>query len=175
MAANGTNGSASTLSETPATPRVLEELHSPIFAALHEAKAKKGMSFEDVAKAIGRSEVYTAAIFYGQAKPLPEDLDALSKALEIPSGALTASLGPSFWPHRAGLIQELPPRDPVIYRLYEAVLVYGHPIKHLIHEKFGDGIMSAIDFNGEVERVPDPKGDRVRLTLEGKYLAYKRW
>lgn len=62
MAANSTNGSASTLSETPATPRVLEELHSPIFAALHEAKAKNGMSFEDVAKAIGRSEVYTAAM-----------------------------------------------------------------------------------------------------------------
>lgn len=53
--------------------------------------------------------------------------------------------------------------------------MYGYPIKHLIHEKFGDGIMSAIDFNGEVERVEDPKGDRVRLTLEGKFLAYKRW
>jgi cyanate lyase len=67
------------------------------------------------------------------------------------------------------------PTDPVIYRLYEAILVYGHPLKHLIHEKFGDGIMSAIDFNGDVERIPDPKGDRCRLTLEGKFLAYKRW
>ena len=65
--------------------------------------------------------------------------------------------------------------DPVIYRLYEAIMVYGHPLKHLIHEKFGDGIMSAIDFNGDIERVADPKGDRVRLTLEGKFLPYRRW
>lgn len=69
----------------------------------------------------------------------------------------------------------LPSPDPVIYRLYEAILVYGHPLKHLIHEKFGDGIMSAIDFVGDIERVENPQGDRVKITLEGKFLPYKRW
>lgn len=62
-----------------------------------------------------------------------------------------------------------------MYRLYEAILVYGHPLKHLIHEKFGDGILSAVDFIGDIARVEDPKGDRVRVTLEGKFLPYRRW
>lgn len=76
----------------------------------------------------------------------------------------------------------MPPQDPILYRLYEALMVYGRPIKCLINEKvrgpltqFGDGIMSAIDFRGHVEKVEDPKGDRVKITLDGKFLPYRRW
>lgn len=77
----------------------------------------------------------------------------------------------------------MPPQDPILYRLFEAVMVYGRPIRSLINEKvrahiltqFGDGIMSAIDFRGHVEKVEDPKGDRVKITLDGKFLPYRRW
>lgn len=68
-----------------------------------------------------------------------------------------------------------PPTDPLIYRFHEIVLVYGATLKAIIHEKFGDGIMSAIDFTMDIDRVPDPKGDRVRVTMEGKFLPYRKW
>ena len=67
------------------------------------------------------------------------------------------------------------PTDPLLYRLYEMIQVYGTTIKELVHEKMGDGIMSAIDFTMDIERVADPKGDRVKLTLNGKFLPYKKW
>ena len=67
------------------------------------------------------------------------------------------------------------PKDPLIYRFHEITLVYGATLKELIHEKFGDGIMSAIDFTMEVDKVEDPKGDRVKITMCGKFLPYKRW
>ena len=67
------------------------------------------------------------------------------------------------------------PTDPLIYRLYELVSVYGTTFKELIHEEFGDGIMSAIDFEMKLERLADPKGDRVRITMSGKYLPYKSY
>ena len=67
------------------------------------------------------------------------------------------------------------PTDPLVYRLYEIMQVYGMPLKAVIHEKFGDGIMSAIDFTLEVDKEPDPKGDRVRVTMSGKFLPYKKW
>jgi cyanate lyase len=67
------------------------------------------------------------------------------------------------------------PTDPLIYRLYEIVGVYGETLKEVIQEKFGDGIMSAIDFSMDVDKIEDPKGDRVKLTLNGKFLPYKSW
>ena len=67
------------------------------------------------------------------------------------------------------------PTDPLIYRFYEIMQVYGMPIKEIIHEKFGDGIMSAIDFTLDIDKVEDPKGDRVKITMNGKFLAYKKW
>ena len=65
--------------------------------------------------------------------------------------------------------------DPLIYRFHEIVQVYGTTLKELIHEKMGDGIMSAIDFEMYVEKVPDPKGDRVKVTMHGKFLPYRKW
>ncbi|KAG8714914.1 Cyanate hydratase [Ceratobasidium sp. 423] len=157
---------------------------------LFDAKAKKGttacpwgiaatnyrtpgLSFGEIGKAIGRDEIWTAALFYGQAKPAPEDLAKLSDALGVPHQSLQDSLGDHWWPTR-GLGPD-PPQDPVIYRLHEGVLVYGYPIKAVIHEKFGDGIMSLIDCHVTVDRKPHPKGDRVVLTFDGKFLPYAKW
>ncbi|CEH12967.1 probable cyanate hydratase [Ceraceosorus bombacis] len=140
----------------------------PVISVLHDAKNKAGLSFEQIAKGIDRSEWWTAGLFYGQAKPEKDDLEKLAKVLSIDQQYLVDALGPSFYPTRGV-------GDPVVYRLYEALLVYGHPIKALIHEKFGDGIMSAIDFTGSVEKEPNPKGDRVKITLNGKFLPYTKW
>ena len=87
-------------------------------------------------------------------------------------------------PEAVELLQEVPykgslptavPTDPLIYRFYELISVYGTTFKALIHEEFGDGIMSAIDFNMDLQREPDPKGDRVRIVMSGKFLAYKSY
>ncbi|KAI9566896.1 cyanate lyase C-terminal domain-containing protein [Boletus coccyginus] len=130
----------------------------PIITHLFAAKARKGLSFEKLAEAIGRDEVWVAAAFYGQTSDLN-----LFRTSWVLTGGPTAGLGP------------VPPTDPVIYRLYESVLVYGHAIKSVIHEKFGDGIMSMIDCKINVAKKPDPKGDRVVLTFDGKFLPYAKW
>ncbi|KZO96553.1 Cyanase [Calocera viscosa TUFC12733] len=148
--------------------------HLPqVLQQLHEAKAAKNLTFSQLASLLSKSEIYTASIFYGQAKPSPADLLALSTALDLPLPLLSDGLGAAFTPYR-GMGGGIP-TDPVIYRLYEGVLVYGHPIKALVHEKFGDGIMSMIDCKVSVDRKADPKGDRVVLTFDGKFLPYAIW
>ncbi|KAJ7581041.1 cyanate lyase C-terminal domain-containing protein [Mycena floridula] len=136
-----------------------------IHARLFEAKAEKGLTFDELAKIIGKDEVWVAAAFYGQAKFTPEELQKVSDALGLDTASLQRELGPQWWPNR-GNLGPIPPTDPVIYRLYEGVLVYGHSIKAVIHEKFGDGIMSMIDCKVNITKKPDPKGDRVLLTFE---------
>ena len=137
---------------------------------LFAAKKDKGLSFADLGKAIGRDEVWVAALFHGQASASAEEAARLAKVLGLDVkdvDALTAcptkGLGP------------VVPTDPLIYRLYEIMQVYGMPLKSVIHEKFGDGIMSAIDFTLHVDREEDPKGDRVKLTMSGKFLPYRKW
>lgn len=78
-------------------------------------------------------------------------------------------------PPLKGSLDPVIPTDPLIYRFYEIMQVYGMPMKEVIHEKFGDGIMSAIDFTLDVDKVEDPKGDRVQVTMCGKFLPYKKW
>ncbi|KAJ6551710.1 cyanate lyase C-terminal domain-containing protein [Mycena capillaripes] len=146
---------------------------SSVNSRLFEAKARKGLTFEEIALAIGKDEVWTAAAFYGQAKFTPEELSKVSELLDVPSGDLQAGLGDHWWPSRG--LGPIPPTDPVIQRLYEGVLVYGHPIKAIIHEKFGDGIMSMVDCKVNVARKADPKGDRVQLTFDGKFMPYAKW
>ncbi|KAG0163419.1 Cyanate hydratase [Apophysomyces sp. BC1034] len=141
---------------------------------MFRAKAERKLSFEQIGKEIGHNEIYVAAIFYGQAKPTEEELDKLSKVLNIPPGHLKDDIGVHFFPDRGGLVQ-YPPSDPTIYRLYEMMNVYAYPLKSVIHEKFGDGIMSAVDFTAQVDKVKDPNGDRVKITLDGKFLPYKKW
>jgi len=145
----------------------------PICAQFFEAKARSGKTFADIGKAIGRDEVWVASAFYAQAKLEKSDIEALSKELGINSAAIQAELGEHWWPDRG--LGPAPPSDPVLYRLYEGVMVYGRPIKAIIHEKFGDGIMSMIDCKVTVDRKPDPKGDRVQLLFDGKFLPYSKW
>ncbi|EJU04555.1 Cyanase [Dacryopinax primogenitus] len=148
----------------------------PVLQLLHEAKAAQRKTFAELAEALGKAEIWVAALFYGQAKPSPQDLQTLSSVLQVPLIKLRGigGLGKEWWPYR-GLGGGIP-TDPLIYRLYEGVLVYGHPIKAVIHEKFnGDGIMSMIDCRVSVEKKEDPKGDRVVLTFDGKFLPYAVW
>ncbi len=137
---------------------------------LLSAKKAKGMSFAEIGQALGRDECWVAALFYRQAKATDEETCKLAKLLELPCDEMkvladfpSKGLGP------------VVPTDPLIYRLYEFIQVYGMPIKAVIHEKFGDGIMSLIDFTVHVGRQADPKGDRVELTMSGKFLPYKTW
>ncbi|KAF8214245.1 cyanate lyase C-terminal domain-containing protein [Mycena galopus ATCC 62051] len=145
----------------------------PTSSKLFEAKARKGLTFDAIGKTIGKDEVWTAAAFYGQAKFTQEELSKIAELLDISSGDLQAGLGDHWWPNRG--LGPIPPTDPVIYRLYEGVLVYGHSIKAIIHEKFGDGAMSMINCKIHIKRKEDPEGDRVELTFDGKFMPYAKW
>ncbi len=143
---------------------------SEVTEKLLSAKKHKGLSFADLEETVGRDEVWIAALFYRQASASEEEAMKLASVLELGpdvSEALTEcptkGLGP------------VVPTDPLVYRFYEIMQVYGMPLKAVIHEKFGDGIMSAIDFTMDVDKEPDPKGDRVRITMSGKFLPYKKW
>lgn len=134
------------------------------------AKEAKGLSFAELGELIGVSEVWLAALFYGQASATSEEAEKLGAALSL-SADVVASL--EAYPTKG--LGPVVPTDPLIYRFYEIMQVYGMPIKSVIHEKFGDGIMSAIDFTMDIDRVADPKGDRVKVTMNGKFLPYKKW
>ena len=136
---------------------------------LFEAKAAKGMTFEDIAKQLGRNEVAVAAIFYGQAQTTPEDVEKLSSILGIEHAKLTEQL--AGYPFR-GQVMDMPPREPLIYRLYEIVQNYGYAYKAILNEKFGDGIMSAISFSTKVEKETDKDGNKwAVITMRGKWYV----
>jgi len=137
---------------------------------LLEAKRAKGLSFADLAKALGRDEVWVAALIYGQASAD----EAESKKLVSVLG-LTGDMANALTEFPTKGLGPVVPTDPLIYRFYEIMQVYGVPMKAVIHEKFGDGIMSAIDFSLHLDREPDPKGDRVKITMSGKFLPYKKF
>jgi len=139
---------------------------------LFEAKAKKKVSFEEIATKLGRDEVACAALFYGQAKASTEDIKALAELLDIEEGRLHLQL--AGWPDRGRSI-DMPPKDPLIYRLYEVIQNYGLAYKAVLNEKFGDGIMSAISFSTKVEKETDDKGDWVVITWRGKWLPFTRF
>ncbi|KAE8355232.1 cyanate hydratase [Aspergillus coremiiformis] len=142
-------------------------------ATLFQAKATKKLSFEQIAQHIGRNEVATAAIFYGQAKGSPEDIASLASLLEIPQPILEEQL--DGFPDR-GKSVEMPPKEPLIYRLYEIVQNYGYAYKAVLNEKFGDGIMSAISFSTKVEKETDADGNNwAVITLRGKWLPFSRF
>jgi cyanate lyase len=135
------------------------------------AKIKKGLTWAKIAKAVGQSKEWTTAALLGQMQMTKPQAETAGKLLGLPAEAVL-------------LLQQVPykgslptavPTDPLIYRFYELVNVYGTTLKELIHEEFGDGIMSAIDFRMDLIREPDPKGDRVKITMSGKYLPYKTY
>jgi len=134
------------------------------------AKKTKGLSFSDLGKIVDRDEIWIAALFYRQASASPDEAEKLASALGL--GADIANVLTEFPVKGMGAVV---PTDPLLYRFYEIVQVYGMPIKSVIHEKFGDGIMSAVDFSMHIEKEEDPRGDRVRIVMSGKFLPYKKW
>jgi cyanate lyase len=135
-------------------------------------KRAKGLSWKEaVAEIGGGSAVYLTAAMLGQMRLRPEQAARAARLFEL--GRDEERLLQEV-PYRGSLPGQVP-TDPLIYRFYELVQVYGTTWKELIQEEFGDGIMSAIDFDMAIERQPDPKGDRVKLTLSGKFLPYKEY
>ncbi|KAL0636925.1 Cyanate hydratase [Maublancomyces gigas] len=140
---------------------------------LFQKKKENNLTFAELAKLLERDEVAVAAIFYGQAKASEEDIRRLAKTLDLDEDVLQAKL--SVCPER-GSCFEMPPREPLIYRLYEIVQNYGQAYKAILNEKFGDGIMSAIAFSTKVEKETDDKGvEWAIITLRGKWLPYSRF
>jgi len=142
-------------------------------ATLLEAKEAKRLTFEQIAKAVEMSEVYIASVFYGENSTTPEVATKLKKVLDLDDE--TAQTLTKFPVKGNSLGSRAFPTDPLLYRFYEILAVYGLALKDVIQEKFGDGIMSAVDFTLDVNKQTDPKGDRVVLTMNGKFLPYKRW
>ena len=139
-------------------------------AAIIAAKQEKSLTWESIAAGAGLSPVFVTSACLGMNSLAKEAADKVCTTLDLPaevSGALQD------FPHKHW--DKTIPTDPVIYRFYEMINVYGDTIKALIHEKFGDGIMSAIDFTMDIDRLPDPKGDRVKILMTGKFLQYKSW
>ena len=135
------------------------------------AKKATGLSFTTLGEKIGRDETWVAAVFYRQASADETEAKSLVTAVGLPEDFAAELTEPPL----KGSLEPVIPTDPLIYRFYEIMQVYGMPIKAVVHEKFGDGIMSAIDFSIEVDKVEDPKGDRVKVTMCGKFLPYKKW
>ena len=141
-----------------------------VTAMILSAKKQAGLTWEGIAEKIDMSPVWTHSACMGMQAFPKEKADALVTALGLPqeSAQVLEESPTKIW-------EQTVPTDPCIYRLYEIVGVYGPTIKALIHEKFGDGIMSAIDFDMQVVRVPHEKGDRVKIEMSGKYLGYNSW
>lgn len=144
---------------------------SEITQKLLAAKKAAGVTFDDLEKAVGQDDVWIAAVIYRQASASQEEAEKLLTALGL-SPDLADEL--TECPLK-GSLEPVVPTDPLIYRFYEIMQVYGMPVKAVVHEKFGDGIMSAIDFTIDVEKEEDPKGDRVKVVMCGKFLPYKKW
>jgi cyanate lyase len=144
---------------------------SEITQTILHAKATKRLTFSDLADKVGCNPVFLAAACYRQASLSNEQAVKLLDALELGNDYVSDLIG---FAVKGGLMPTVPV-DPLVYRFYEIMQVYGLPLKDVIQEMFGDGIMSAIDFTMQVEKEVDPKGDRVRIIMSGKFLPYKQW
>ena len=132
-------------------------------------RLKKGMKWAEVARKVGQSKEWTTAACLGQMQMTRKQAETVGRLFELPEEAVLLL---QTVPYKGSLPTAIP-TDPLIYRWYEIVNVYGTTIKELIHEEFGDGIMSAIDFSMDIAREANEKGDRVRVELSGKFLPYK--
>jgi cyanate lyase len=139
--------------------------------AILQAKQSKGLTFETIAREVGKHTVWVTSALLGQATMSKGEA---RKAIQIlglgPEVAAALQTIPS-----KGSVGETVPVDPLIYRFHEITQVYGTTLKAIIHEMFGDGIMSAIDFELDIQKKEDPKGDRVVVTMNGKFLPYRKW
>ncbi len=134
-------------------------------------KKKKGLSWTEIAARLGHAPVWTCAACLGQMSMTAETAEKTGALFGLDAGEVEMLQA---IPYRGSLPTAVP-TDPLIYRFYELLMVYGTTWKELIHEEFGDGIMSAIDFDMSLERQPDQKGDRVKIGMSGKFLAYKTY
>jgi cyanate lyase len=134
-------------------------------------KQLKNLTWPELADIVGKSKEWTTAALLGQMTLTNEQATKVGKALDLPEAAI-AQL--QVVPYKGSLPTAVP-TDPLIYRFYELISVYGTTFKALIHEEFGDGIMSAIDFDMDLSRQEDAKGDRVKITMTGKFLPYKSY
>ncbi len=139
--------------------------------AIIAAKIAKGLNWADVARAVGQSKEWVTAGCLGQMTFDAEQAAVIGRLFDLPTDAVKLL---QVVPYKGSLPTAVP-TDPLIYRFYELVNVYGTTFKELIHEEFGDGIMSAIDFRMDLTREPDPKGDRVHISMSGKFLPYKTY
>ena len=135
------------------------------------SKVSKGIKWSEVSDKLGLSKEWVTAACLGQMAMEKDQAETVGEIFDLSDEAVA-------WlqivPYKGSLPTAIP-TDPLIYRWYEVVNVYGSTIKELIHEEFGDGIMSAIDFSMDIQREPDPKGDRVNVVLSGKFLPYKTY
>jgi cyanate lyase len=136
-----------------------------------EAKSHNNVTFERIAEAVGLHRICVTAALLGEASLNAEESERAAHVLGLGADVATALQQSP----RKGASAPPIPVDPLIYRFHEVTQVYGTTIKAIIQEMFGEGIMSAIDFTMEIERVPNPNGDRVKVTYEGKFLPYKKW
>lgn len=138
---------------------------------IQAARVTRGITWAQVAEALGQSKEWSTAACLGQMTLDKQQAETVGELFGLPDEAVA-------WlqivPYKGSLPTAVP-TDPLIYRWYEVVNVYGTTIKELIHEEFGDGIMSAIDFTLDIQREEDPKGDRVKVELSGKFLPYKAY
>lgn len=138
---------------------------------IQSAKILKGIKWSQIAEVVGQSKEWSTAACLGQMAMTKQQAEAVGELLELTDEAIA-------WlqivPYKGSLPTEVP-TDPLIYRWYELGSVYGTTLKELIHEEFGDGIMSAIDFSMDLQRENDPKGDRVNVVMSGKFLPYKMY
>jgi len=136
------------------------------------AKRRKGLTWKGVASELGNASViyYTAALL-GQTLLDKREAEAAGRIFDLAAEEVLLLQEPAY----RGCLSTVVPTDPLVYRFYEILATYGTTLKALIHEEFGEGIMSAIDFEMQIEREPHEKGDRVRVVLNGKYLPYKKF
>ena len=144
-------------------------------AQILAAKKQRGITFEEIAKAVGRHKVWVTAALMGQATMSKEEAERAVSVLGLGEGEASAVAATLQEPPMKGSLDSTVPVDPLIYRFHEITQVYGTTIKAIIHEMFGDGIMSAIDFEIDIQKKEDPKGDRVVVTYSGKFLPYRKW
>lgn len=135
------------------------------------SKLIKGLKWEEIANKIGLSKEWTTAALLGQMTLTRAQADIIGNTLDLPPEAVALL---QMVPYK-GTLSTAIPTDPLLYRFYELINVYGSTIKSLIHEEFGDGIMSAIDFSMDIQREANPNGDRVKIVLNGKFLPYKTY
>jgi cyanate lyase len=146
---------------------------SEMSRALLEAKKAKGLTWQELSSATGMAEVWLASVCYGESSASEETAKKIAQVLDVGEATMQAMLE---YPLKGNSLEHRTiPTDPLLYRFYEILAVYGLTLKDVIQEKFGDGIMSAIDFTMDVQKQADPKGDRVVITMNGKFLPYKKW